>query len=350
MTRKEMISEIEDHVGKANMKILEMGKPDVISVFDDGEKISVSVGGTKKYDGEVSNITSLKKAKHAVWACVDEIRGFELPKATRVSDPVSELVKLGTFFGVTGSVEQIIGEANARLSEIVSGGFPYTMDDVKFSLSFDSAGLYVHSGNTPVISVARAGDPDGVIREIRSAVWETVDLTRSAVERRRGLKSEADALASHGEEVEKAVAALKAAGLSADLLRASAVPEEVAEAAFSAADEAVKEANKGLSLYFLDAVAALGGRDAVKLRIRRYAGGFVVEAGGKPCLVSRFPKTGSNKTVERMIAFIKADIAALGESRRRYLSEVRDAIERENRLHEIACRIDAADMALAAAM
>lgn len=348
MNREEMINEIEEHVGKANMKILEMGKAECISISDDGVKISVKLSDVEKYSGDVRNITGLKAAKHAVWSCVDDVRGFKLEKkAPTVFD---RLERATTFTGVMAEADRIVDDANATLEDIVKGGFPYTIDEVRMSIYSDSAGIYVHSGNTPVISVARAGDPDGVVREIRSAVLETVDITRAAVERRGKMKEEADDLASCGEEVEKAMAALRAAGISTDLLKVSAIPAEIAEAVFGAAEAAVREANKGISLNFGSAVAALGGREAVKLRVNRHPGGLVVEAGGKPCLVSRFPKTSNVEAVQRTVEFIRSDIAALGESRRRYLAEVRDAIDREERLHEIACRLDAADMALAAAM
>lgn len=348
MNREEMIKEIEEHVGKANMKIIEMGKAECISLSDDGVKISVMLSGSEKYSGDVRNITGLKAAKHAVWACVDEVRGFKLEK--KAPTAFERLERATTFAGVMQDAERIVDDANATLEDIVKGGFPYTIDEVRMSVSSDSAGIYVHSGNTPVISVARAGDPEGVVREIRSAVLETVDITRSAVERRGKMKEEADDLASCGVEVEKAMAALRAAGISTDLLKVSAIPAEIAEEVFEAAEAAVREANRGMSLNFGSAVSALGGREAVKLRVNRHPGGFVVEADGKPCLVSRFPKTLNGEAVKRTVEFVKVSIAALGESRRRYLAEVRDAIEREERLHEIAVRLDAADMALAAAM
>lgn len=348
MNREEMMSEIEEHVGKANMKILEMGKAETVSVSDDGVKISVKLSCIEKYSGEIKNITGLKAAKHAVWACVDEVRGFRLEKKSPTA--FDRLESATTFSGVMSDADRIVNDANATLEEIVKGGFPYTIEEVRMSISSDSAGIYVHSGNTPVISVARAGDPEGVVREIRSAVLETVDITRAAVERRGKMKEEADNLASCGEEVEKAIAALRAAGISTDLLKVSAIPAEIADDVFKAAEAAVRDANKGISLNFGSAVTALGGREAVKLRVTRHPGGLVVEAGGKPCLVTRFPKTANAAAAQRTVEFIKADIAALGESRRRYLAEVRDSIDREDRLHEIACRLDAADMALAAAM
>ena len=77
----------------------------------------------------------------------------------------------------------------------------------------------------------------------------------------------------------------------------------------------------------------------------------MILADNKPCMVSRFPKVGNNKTIEKTVAFIEADVVALGESRRKYLRTVQERIDREIRLRELSGRIESANgqlMAMAA--
>ena len=70
--------------------------------------------------------------------------------------------------------------------------------------------------------------------------------------------------------------------------------------------------------------------------VKGFSGGIVILADGKPCLVSRFPKIGNNKTVEKTVAFIEADVASLGESRIKYFKLVQERFERENRLRALS--------------
>ena len=245
-------------------------------------------------------------------------------------------------------IEELIITANEKMATITKDGFPYVFEDVMLSVDSDSAGIYIRSGRTPVCAVARAGNPDGVFREIKSAVWSEVDSTRSAVERRKSLKEEAKALEEESEKRDKAAAALAAAGLSADILGAGCDPE-AAKAVVEAAKKAVKKANSGLYLQFGGAVdACFSSLKASKLVVKGFSGGIVILADNKPCMVSRFPKVGNNKTIEKTVSFIEADVTALGESRRNYLRTVQERIDREIRLREIAGRLDSANEQLVA--
>jgi hypothetical protein len=212
---------------------------------------------------------------------------------------------------------ETVEHANKRLAEITAEGFPFSFEEVKMTVRTDSAGIYIYSGATPVCAVYRKGAD--VIRQIKEAIWTTVDATKVAVERRAGLKAEADAMANEAEQRERAKNALLAAGLSTDMLD-DGINADAAKAVVAVAEKAVKTANQGL---FLLTGGYLSVKDA-KMRVEAYSGGVVVTAGGKPCLVTRFPKLFNSKGIERMTAFMTSEISALNESRRRYFAEINE--------------------------
>lgn len=220
---------------------------------------------------------------------------------------------------------ETVEHANKRLAEITEEGFPFSFEEVKMTVRTDSAGIYIYSGATPVCAVYRKGAGADVIRQVKEAVWTTVDATKVAVERRAGLKAEADAMANDSEQKEKAKNALIAAGLSADMIDAG-INADAAKAVVEAAEKAVKSANSGLFLV----TGGYARLKEVKMKVEAYSSGIVVTAGGKPCLVTRFPKLFNAKGIERMTSFIRAEIFALNESRRRYFAEV----------NEISAKID----------
>ena len=244
-----------------------------------------------------------------------------------------------TIDNVMGTVQAILGLANAKLEKLTEGKFPFSFEEVVMSADADSAGIYIKSGLTPVVAVARAGSPDGVIAEIKARVWEVLERTRTAIERRAALKDEADQLESESAAQAKARAALEAAGLPSDMVNGG-VNQEAAEAVLAAARKAVHKANVGLRLMFGSVADLFGGVDNMKLRVKGLAGGFVVTAGGKPCMITRFPKIANNKGVERMIRFIEGDVEALNASRRNYFAYLREKLDQEERLHELAARMD----------
>lgn len=239
---------------------------------------------------------------------------------------------------VMKKIEGIVVKANERMAEITNGGFPYTLDEVKITVKSDSAGIYVRSGTTPVVAVARAGNPEGVVRDIKKEIWRCVDATRDAVAARVSEKDKADKLIAESEQKEKAVEALKAAGLDVSLL--GGVDVDVVKAIRSAADKAVRKANLGLGLMYGSVVDALGGLDAVRMRVKATCDGIIVSADKKPCLVSRYPKVCNAQTLEHTVKFITDDIAALNANRRRYFASLREKMDREERLHELSDRID----------
>ena len=371
MKKEEMIKELDETLGKANVKIVNIcgdKKPveDAVITLEHGKDSVVVRSGMNIVqeitDSEVFGL--LKKTKRAIWSIVDKTRDevcgkTEKPekheKADKVETVHSEKEKKGKFDGkplkgmafddLMGKVSDLLISANSKLEEMVkaSGSFPYSMDDIIMTVDSDEAGIYLYSGRTPVCAVVRAGSKEGLLRDIKSAVWAEVDATRSAIERRKALKEEAKALAEESEKRDKAAAALKAAGLDASILGAGCDPE-AAKAVVEAAQKAVKAANRGLYLQFGGAVDAVcGSLKASKLVVKGFSGGIVILADNKPCMVSRFPKVGNNKTIEKTVAFIEADVVALGESRRNYLRTVQERIDREIRLRELSGRIESAN-------
>lgn len=248
---------------------------------------------------------------------------------------------------VINKIKAKIDSANKELEKIVSGGFPFTFDEVKITVDTDSAGVYVRSGRTPVCVVARFGDPLMVLREIEGEISHVVSSTRTAVERRRLLKVEHDKLIAESKAIEVAKAAVAAQNMPVDIL--GHCDEATAKAIVAAAQKAVKEANRGLGLAFGRAVEAMGGLKAAKLWVHGYAGGLAITANGKPCMITRFPKSGSNRTLEKLLAFIASDVAALSENRRQYMAWMEKVLIHEEQLHEISERLDEANNMLAAA-
>lgn len=239
-------------------------------------------------------------------------------------------------------INEIVDNANKELAEITKCGFPFSETEVKISVTWDSAGVYVHSGTTPVCALARTGNQFSVLDEIRFRVNDVVAATRTAVERRGGLKAEMDELAAEGDKRKRAIAALEAAGLDTSIL-GGGVDRHSAELVVKAAETAVVAANQNPPL------GAVRYRDWA-LSIKGFLGGIAVMAGGKPCLVTRFPKISTPESMDRMVRFIREDIAALSESRRSYFVSLNREVEREERLHEIAQKLDEAEACLAAAM
>lgn len=247
---------------------------------------------------------------------------------------------------IMGKVTEMVKKANEILKKAVSGGFPFVFDEVEIKADMDTAGIYVRSGNTPVCAIARVGDPERVLKVVEDEILYTVNCTRTAIERRGKLKAEHEALVKADKDLKAAKAALEAQNLPVGLLGQG--DEEVAKAIVSAAQKAVKEANRGLNLVFGHAVEAMGGLKAVRLCVHGYAGGLVVTANGKACMVTRLPKSRSNKTIEKMVAFIGAEVSALGDSRRQYMADLEAGLLREEQLHEIAKKLDVASEQLAA--
>ena len=356
-----MIAELDTVLGKANVKIVDIcgdKKPveDAVITLEHGKDSVVVRSGMNIVqeitDSEVFGL--MKKTKRAIWSIVDKTRDEVCGKSEK-PEKAEKSEKKGKFDGkplkgmafddLMEKVNDLLVVANNKLENMVkeSGNFPYGIDDVRMSVDSDEAGIYIQSGRTPVCAVVRAGSKEGLLREIKSAVWSEVDATRSAIERRKALKEEAKALAEESEKRDKAAAALVAAGLDASILGAGCDPE-AAKAVVEAAKKAVKAANRGLYLQFGGAVDAVcGSLKASKLVVKGFSGGIVILADNKPCMVSRFPKVGNNKTIEKTVAFIEADVVALGESRRKYLRTVQERIDREIRLRELSGRIEDAN-------
>lgn len=379
MKKEEMIKELDETLGKANVKLVNIcgdkkDLEDVVLTVEHGSDAEIVRSGMNIVETipNADVFGALKKTKRAMWAVVDRTRDevcgkTEKPEKTEKSEKGetghSEKEKKGKFDGkplkgmafedLMGKINDLLISANSKLGEMVkaSGNFPYSMNDIIMTVDSDEAGIYLYSGRTPVCAVVRAGSKDGLFRDIKSAVWAEVDATRSAIERRKALKEEAHALAEESEKRDRAAAALKAAGLDTSILGAGCDPE-AAKAVVEAAKKAVKEANRGLYLQFGGAVDAVcGSLKASKLVVKGFSGGIVILADNKPCMVSRFPKVGNNKTIEKTVAFIETDVVALGESRRKYLRTVQERIDREIRLRELSGRIESANgqlMAMAA--
>lgn len=377
MKKEEMIKELDETLGKANVKLFNIcgdKKPleDVVLTVEHGSDAEIVRSGMNIVETipNADVFGALKKTKRAMWAVVDRTRDEVCGKTEKTEKPEkpektekaekgetghSEKEKKGKFDGkplkgmafddLMEKVNDLLVIANGKLENMVkeSGNFPYGIDDVRMGVDSDEAGIYIRSGRTPVCAVVRAGSKEGLLREIKSAVWSEVDATRSAIERRKSIKADAEALAEECEKRDKSAAALVAAGLDASILGAGCDPEAAKEIV-NAAKKAVKSANRGLALYFPEAVEAIaGGLKEAKLVVKGFSGGIVILADGKPCLVSRFPKIGNNKTVEKTVAFIEADVSALGESRRKYFRMVQEKFEREIRLRELSGRIEDAN-------
>jgi hypothetical protein len=368
MKKEEMIAELDTVIGKANVKIVDIcgdKKPveDAVITLEHGKDSVIVRSGmnivNEITDSEVFGL--LKKTKRAIWSIVDKTRDEvcgEKPEKSEKSEKKGKfdgkMLKGKAFDELMEKVNDLLVVANEKLENMVkdSESFPYGIDDVRMTVYADEAGIYFRSGRTPVCAVIRVGSKEGLLREIKSAVWSEVDATRSAIERRKSIKADAEALEDESKKRDKAAAALVAAGLSADILGAGCDPE-AAKAIVDAARKAVKSVNKKIKyLYFPDALDAVcGGKKKAELVVKGFSGGIVILADGKPCLVSRFPKIGNNRTVEKTVAFIEADISALGESRLEYFRMVQNKFEFEDSLRVVSKDIATANgklMAMAA--
>lgn len=379
MQCEEIITELETVVGKANVKLCEIteGKMEfsdvIITYVPVGDDIQVNKG-----DGPLATIcagkdmfASYKKAKRAIWAVVDSTRDKLNPKpkdeesqpaaakpesarteqpsmpakADKSADDGAGRFAVRSFEDMERELYFLVEKANRRLAEATKGGFPFTMEEVQMRWECDSVGIYVYSGNVPVAVGKRIGNtPASVFRDIKEAVWKTVDATRSTVERRKGIRDDAEKLKGASAKIEKAAEALRAAGLPTDLLE-SACDQEASAEIVRAVQATVRSANRGLFLYYGDACTAIYGSLAhARLSVSGFAGGIVVSVGGKPVLVSRFPKVGNVRTVEKTVDFLTTELETIAESRREYLAAVQRNIKTEAKLREAAKKIaDAED-------
>ena len=243
---------------------------------------------------------------------------------------------------VMNKVNETIEFANKKMESITKGGFPFAFEEVKLSIDHDSVGVYVHSGKTPVSAVKWISySSDRVVAFLNSAIWATVDATRTAVERRSDIKKDADALADEADQSVRAAEALKAAGLPTDML--GSINPSAAEAIISAATRAVLKANVGIFMVVGDIMPI----KEAKMYVKGFSNGIVVLAGDKPCLVTRFPKVLNAKGVERTLRFIEADIAALNESRRAYFMKIRRRLDDEQKIRRDSDRYNSARIAAA---
>ena len=360
MKKEEMIAELDEVLGKANIKLVNIcgdKKPleEVVLTVEHGSDAEIVRSGMNVV-ATIPNadvFKALKATKRAMWDIVDKTRD-EVCGKSKKPEKTEKSEKKGKFDGkmlkgmlfdkLMEEVDDLLVIANNKLEDMVnkSEGFPYSIDDVRMTVDTDEAGIYVRSGRTPVCSLVRAGSKEGLLRDIKSDVWAEVDATRSAIERRKSIKDDAEALANECAKRDKAAAALEAAGLDASILGAGC-DTEAAKAIVKAAQKAVKVANKKVSyLYFPEALDAVsGGKKEAELVVKGFSGGVVILADGKPCLVSRFPKIGNNRTIEKTLAFIEADVSALGESRRKYFKLVQERFEREIRLRALSEDIEA---------
>lgn len=352
MKKEEMVKELDEVLGKANIKLVNIcgdkkNLEDVVLTVEHGADAEIVRSGMNIVETipNADVFKALKATKRAMWSVVDRTRDEVCGKSSEKQEKSekSEKSEKGKFDGkmivgkafddLMGHINDLIIMANAKLEEMTSGKFPYSFDDVIMTVDSDNAGVYVYSGRTPVCSVVRMGSKESLLRKIKSAVWSEVDATRSAIERRQNLKTEADALSEESKKHDKAVEALVAAGLDASII--GGCDAEAAKQIVEAVQKSVKIANRGLRLQFggaLDAIA--GSQKSAKLIVKGFSGGFIIVADDKPCMVSRFPKIGNNKVVSKTIAFIEADVQAVCESRMRYLRTIQQRIDREIEIRE----------------
>jgi len=236
-------------------------------------------------------------------------------------------------------IDEIIDVANDRVGAITSdsNGFPFKFEEVEFSVDYDRAGIYVSSGSTPVIAVERTGNPDTAIRNIRRTVENEIESIRSAVDARGKVSSEAKGLAEESGMLEKAINVLKEAGLPPEMLSGN-VNREAADAIIEASRKAIDEVRKSLYMVCPDAVDRVG-YSSTKMAMKVYAGGVVITLGGKPCLITRFPKVATNATIEKMVGYVSAQISAISESYRSYLNRVQEKVEKEEMLRDKAIKL-----------
>lgn len=210
--------------------------------------------------------------------------------------------------------------ANRKLEELVANA-GIDMSSVAIGLSLDSAGIYVYSGETPAFAYPRVGRPETVFDKVKDGIWNAFDATRSAIEFDATKKRLADQLEASVGSVAR---------------RMSAADEQIVDCV----EQSVRSANRTLEVCSHRAMKAAYGTEDAKFEISGFSGGVVVSLGGKPCSVINFPRYGSNFTVEKTLKFIPGHIAAMAESRRKYLAKVETAFQKEELLHEYSAQLD----------
>ena len=229
-------------------------------------------------------------------------------------------------------IGEIIAEKNTELAEL---GITLTAEN-------DSAGVYVYAGKTPVCVVPKAGKPFDLLDRIRFGIDEFIASSKVAAFRRARIAADADEVKNEGEQLSKAIETLKAAGLDTSLL-SGGCDKAATEKIVAAVKAAVKAANANPPL------DVLRYRD-FRMNTRTYPAGIVIVAGGEPVMVTRFPKVSAPEVVEKACGFIRAEIAALNESRRSQFAVVSRELEKESKLREIAAQRDREEAYMAAAM
>lgn len=343
-----VVGEFERTLGAANIRLVEICG-DKLPLEEHVLTFDAEKGVLRSGEREITHLDlraegGLKMAKKAIWCLVDSVK--ELVKPTKKAEKKAEKKEHKGARGIEGVLEAIkkfIATANSKLAEIV--GRPdsvYSLDEVRMTTDSDCCGIYVHSGPTPVVSVARIGDPELAISAVKSAIFDMVDATRVAIERRAGIKADADALREESEKADKAERALKAAGADAALIER---PDEAAKAAI------VKAAKEAVALSNHNPFAGIVRQRDFRMAVKTFRFGVVIEAGRKPCLITRFPKVCNNATIEKMVKFVQDDVSALSASRASYFERVRQDMDRERRLRraaELRMAADAQIMAVAA--
>lgn len=229
-------------------------------------------------------------------------------------------------------IGEIIAEKNSELAEL---GITLTAEN-------DSAGVYIHAGRTPVYVTAKVGKPFDLLDRIRFQVDEFIASSRVAAERRARIATDAASVKNEGEQLSKAIETLKAAGLDTSLL-SGGCDKAATEKIVAAVKAAVKAANVN------PPIDVLRYRD-FRLNTRTYPAGIVIVAGGEPVMVTRFPKVSAPEVIEKACGFVRAEIAALNESRRSQFAAHNRELEKENKLREIAAQRDREEVYMAAAM
>lgn len=229
-------------------------------------------------------------------------------------------------------IGEIIAEKNTELAEL----------SITLTVKNDAAGVYVHAGKTPVCVVPKVGKPFDLLDRIRFQIDEFIASSRVAAERRARIEDDAASVKNEGEQLSKAIETLKAAGLDTSLL-SGGCDKAATEKIVAAAKAAVKAANVNPPLDIMRY------RD-FRMNTRTYPSGIVIVAGGEPVMVTRFPKIGAPEEISKACDFIRAEIAALNESRRSQFAVVSRELEKEHKLREIAAQRAREETYMAAAM
>lgn len=337
MKKEEMIKEIEEALGKANCKLADL-MPETfqdvaIALRSDDHGVTVSSGDREILSRTLDGIDGLKAIKKAIWSVVDQARERK-PKAAKRDD-------------IYSSIAWLIAKANEDLSDIVREGKVYDMGEVALSAEYDSAGVYIKSGSTPIFSAVRTMNPQTVLSMARQAIQAEVEATRAAVERRSSIRDDAVRLAAEDSKRAAAKAALVAAGQDPSIL--GGIDENTKSLVVGAVTSALEDARRSWASQFGVMPDIIRLRGNLRLTAKTYDSGLVVSAGGKPCLVTRYPKMANAKATEKMLDFVRSEIAAIAENMAHYFRRVRTEVEREEALHGIAKRLDEAEAELKAA-